>query len=271
LCNSKVNELSRKTSDLIGKRIAARLHSESTKFAFGQDPIGDLIDAIDRKEPGIAARIKTSGLFSLFRRLYRIPETEKKVVVFDGSINCLALFDRGNVLVSDIGKGGMIVDSLRLLSKTLCTKADIVMRIWGYTYHPFKHDPLVYRLTSRLRDSLGSRSDWLKYTENGYILDAVFVSLENCDDSTSKMVADSNGFLSTAPRSFSRPQMILDLARQLGGVLTSKIVSQRLGCAEITARRDLHSLLKEGKLERLGNGRSTQYQLVNNIMKGNHQ
>src|SRR5690606_25293127 len=86
------------------------------------------------------------------------------------SMGGLLVVDRGNVFLSNKGVSGKVEQILRRLSAGEVPKEDLVKAIWGYAYHPGRHDPLIYSTISRVRSALGDRADWLEFTERGYRL-----------------------------------------------------------------------------------------------------
>ena len=152
---------------------------------------------------------------------------------------------------------------LEALAEGSLSKAQIVERVWGYTYHPLRHDSLVYAGLSSLRKSLGAKATWILTTETGYCL-SPSVQLRTPAGTTPIALAPAKGIGSTLAKKFMdlnhRQIQALEFLTQQRFICT-RTYRDMFSTSEITASRDLSSLKEKGVLK-VGFGRATQYTLA---------
>jgi hypothetical protein len=202
--------------------------------------------------------------------------------------SCLLLTPKG-ILVSS--KEGMDFVSLKLSSLQwrflLCfsqqsnwTKSALVRSVWGYHYHPLRHDPLLYGLVHTMRRLLGPTAGrWIVATEQGYDFNGIII-----------VAAKARSFLNKSGEA-DKTLPIGKKEEQLPSVLENSSVSIELnprqwlilkrlqekrfmgtadckedfGVSEVTAFRDLHGLCRLGLVSKMGRARATRYYLVKNM------
>jgi Fic family protein len=154
---------------------------------------------------------------------------------------------------------------VRLLTDGPKTKAELVHAIWGYTYHPLRHDPLIYGLVYRLRSLLGLREDWIQAQGEGYSLRPdikvqffqLYANISNAplpEEDAKKSATDLN----------IRQLRILQYLQQHETIDIQGCV-ELFQTSKVTASRDLSNLTERGLLMRSGKGRNTCYGLPKNI------
>lgn len=158
---------------------------------------------------------------------------------------------------------GVSIKILDVLRWGPVTKNELVEHVWGYEYHPLRHDNLVYTAVSTLRKAFGSQQDWIQTLEDGYRIreDLEFLNLGK----TTKIDKELNRAL-TAPREIQDPQLNFRQLQALEYLQENRFLNTRqykdlFHTTEITASRDLAALNKKGFVLRLGFGRATQYTL----------
>jgi predicted HTH transcriptional regulator len=148
------------------------------------------------------------------------------------------------------------------------SKSDLVRAIWGYSYHPLRHDPLIFQSVSRVRELLGSRAHWVESTGSGYRLrhDVRLVSLRP-EEALPAPALDA--LERSRPRQEEpsrqgdlnfRQVRILELMRKKRFLAASECAKQ-FRVTEMTARRDFAALMKTGWVSRTGRARATRYEL----------
>ncbi len=154
----------------------------------------------------------------------------------------------------------LIRQSLLLLSKGTYSKQKFVELIWGYQYDSYRHDPLVYTLLSRLREVLGSLSENLIVNDNQILLRNVEVRVyEHLQ--IPKMIEKSEFFLEEQSPSINQRQLeILEYLSKNKYINVSQ-ATEFLQVSQITACRDLKSLVLGKKIRKMGQGRATSYSL----------
>jgi DNA-binding winged helix-turn-helix (wHTH) protein len=140
------------------------------------------------------------------------------------------------------------------------TKEEMVKTVWGYRYEALRHDSMVYAALSSLRKAMGAAGAWLQPTEAGYRFQADLWLPANAPAPAQEIAA------STVPEhllaSLNHRQIeILEWLRTTR-FISVKDCQERFHSSEITALRDLSSLLKQGVVIRTGKARATRYSLA---------
>ena len=219
----------------------------------GDDPLGDLLDLIERDaERAVDAIVRDGywGLLGKFRKCLGAPRSVHFAIVPSKMI----IFDKGNVIAADVGASSLFESVLVSLASGWCTKEHLIQSIWGYAYHPAKHDALVYSTMTRLRSILPR--NWIASIDGKYRLIEGIQVVES---------TPANDFIQAAPVAtrkhslLSRRQMRLAYFVENTGPIDAKAASNFLGLSEVSARRELSYLVKTKYIKRLGKGRATTY------------
>lgn len=163
-----------------------------------------------------------------------------------------------------LGKvSGVAAKILQLLQKGPVSKAELVEYVWGYQYHPLRHDNLIYTAMSSLRKSFSVHHDWIQTLDDGYRLREGLMFYGVGKPPKSPAITGSEGRSHKAPTdtdlNFRQIQALEYL--QENRFLNTRIYKDLFQTTEITASRDLASLNKKGLVIRLGHGRAIQYTL----------
>ncbi len=220
------------------------------------DRIADLIDAYEAEgEPSLPS-ILENGHLSFLRKILKVPHSSK-LLWLDLEPGKLTVFSPAQVqhLPSALSRNQRrlllgLADSL--------SRAALVKSVWGYEYHPLRHDSLVYAAVNKLRSTLGPVGDWVESGADGYSLQRE-VSLRLQHQSSEESAE-------RAPL----PRRDFDLAlnhRQRGILIyleNHEMIAQNdcmrlFRVSAITASRDLSFLLKQKYLVRTGKARATKY------------
>ena len=159
---------------------------------------------------------------------------------------------------------GVSVKILEALRNGPVSKNDLVEMVWGYEYHPLRHDNLVYTAMSTLRKAFGTQQDWIQTLENGYRIraDLEFLNIGKAvknEDSAPTANLASRPEIVDVELNFRQIQALEYL--QENRFLNTRQYKDLFQTTEITASRDLAALNKKGFVLRLGHGRATQYTL----------
>jgi tetratricopeptide (TPR) repeat protein len=263
----------RKYNYAISRRIELRRHGHKQTEDWAQDPMGDFLDSLESPDLSPLAKVQhilKSGLLSLLYKQLPI-NREDRVLYFDLDPQSLFIFDQGDIIKSEATVTLQMQKFVRLLLNGPQTKAALVEGIWDYTYHPLRHDPLIYGLVYRLRSVLGSREDWIKAHGEGYCLrpdiKVNFFPLYESLPVTSPEDEDKSHSTDLNIRQLK----VLQYLRQNETVDIQTCV-QLFQTSKVTASRDLSNLTERGLLIRTGKGRNTCYALPQNIQlsEGNH-
>lgn len=258
-----IGRLSKKVGSGWARRIAARNGlAAQHPFAPADDPLGDLLDEIKSSPQQIdAGRLINQSYLGLLAPLLPVSATTR-VIYLHLAPKALLVYDRGDLRLLESGHSPKLLDLLRALAKGLRSKAELVTAVWDYTYHPLRHDTLLYTLISRLRSALGNSADWLENTSEGYQLaSGVSVIMPKTLPLPERPEGPSLEPAAEEPR-------LAELnARQIGilqhlrhhpwiGIETCSSLFQT---SKVTATRDLSALVKAGLILRKGKGRATLY------------
>jgi hypothetical protein len=257
----------RKYGYAVAERIERRQHGLKQTAEWAQDVMGDFLDSLQSPDLTLIEKIQTvlkSGLLSFLPELLSVSRTER-VLYFDVEPQTLILFDHGSVYKAEGAVTAQMQKFVRFLIDGPKTKAELVHAIWGYAYHPLRHDPLIYGLVYRLRSLLGLREDWIQAQGDGYSLRPdikvqffqLYANLSNVvapEDDTKKSATDLN----------IRQLRVLQYLQQHETIDIQGCV-ELFQTSKVTASRDLSNLTERGLLMRTGKGRNTCYALPKNI------
>lgn len=153
---------------------------------------------------------------------------------------------------------------LAALARGPLSKAELVEKVWGYRYHPLRHDAVVYAALSSLRKIMGENANWIQTTETGYALNSD-VQVEFYGDVKSPSQNSHRLPLPAVLPEFSdlnyRQIQALEHLKQQAFVNT-RTYARLFTTSEITASRDLSLLKNSGHVIKVGFGRATQYALA---------
>ena len=271
----QVRDLTAKTGSGIGRNILWRDEGEGIPSIPGDDPLGDLCNLIRKKEVDGAAsyariaKVIQSGLLGFLNDLLpTIPGG--RTLVLDLIPGELFIFDCGNVARSSESISGLIKTLILQLATGPKTKKELVSLIWGYSYHPLRHDPMLYALVNRLRKALGEQTDFLIADGGGYqwcegIRLHVYEHEEVDSFRKRKFLKDEGKQTEVALGEYHETQglnhrqlLILSELKSRSFMSTADCINL-FGVSRITATRDLSDLVSASLVKRVGKGRATRY------------
>jgi hypothetical protein len=222
------------------------------------DLVADEIDLVHARGEGAQARILESGRLFFLRKLLDVPPQSRRIYLD---------LEPGRVTAfSDEEISHRRAPLSRNQRKTLLAVADSLPRhafvkaVWGYEYHPLRHDGLVYAAVNKLRAVLGNAGAWIENHPNCYALTrGVEIRL------TGSPEAEAG---SSPPRLISELELGSDLNHRQRKILSYLEAHEEIGpteCAKIfrvskiTACRDLSWLFRKNLVARTGKARATRY------------
>lgn len=271
----ELNKTSVNSQNAIHQRMMARsTQKEQIPFPKGEDPIGDLLDQVYQGDSKAPATILKSGYFGLLHKCYQLP-FGTQCLIFDLHPGSLVLLDKGNVSLKATGVNSVLRKIILLIKDESQTKEELVQKVWGYQYDPFRHDPLIYSSMNKVRKLLSPHGDWIQLTENGYqIQKNIKVIIKNTlkQKSLHQKVKEEpvlrnvpNNKIKVPPKWHKhakdlnfRQLQVLDYLKNQNSISVLEL-SQKLLISKPTATRDLSKLHKLGILSRAGHGRATRY------------
>ena len=249
--------------------VRTSLKKQKHNFAFGEDPIGDLLDKIHTGDPKAATLILQSGYYGLLHKCYKLPFGTQSLI-FDLIPNSVVILARGNVVLKKKGVNSLLRKIILHIKDRPMSKEDLVNEIWGYEYDPSRHDPLIYSAMNKVRKLLEPHGDWIGLNEEGYhIQKAVKVIIKN----TLKQNLQNKPLpsLSATKKIKVKPQLaskykdlnirqlqVLDYLKKNHSISILEL-SSKLDISKPTATRDLSKLYSLRILKRAGKGRATRY------------
>jgi hypothetical protein len=218
---------------------------------------GDRINQIiNENEP---SKIISSGYFLFLYQALKIPLGEK-VIHFNIASSEIILLSSGQIhILSNLT--ATLKKFLENIVNGINLKEEIIRNVWGYQYHPLRHDPLIYNTVLNLRKRLGSFASWLETTETGYrLLPGIQVKVLN--------TIDKPAIIQSVNLSAHLNHRQLNFLKKLKAdvFIHVKKYQEQYGISEITACRDLAMLQREGYVVRVGRARATRYVLNNGVI-----
>jgi hypothetical protein len=261
-------QLMKRTGHIVNRRIIRRLepHINLNSGRAGEDVLGDLLDdlAADGSELSgpLREKIIATGFYGLIPRLLKI-DTYGQYILFGYSNESVTIVNDGHVRHESDGWPELVRKLLLALGHhSKLNKEEIVQKVWGQSYNPLRHDPLIYALIARTRKVLEPYDHWLGATDGYYELSKKVKILQVSIKFESEMNLDEgsiNAFPTEQIPDLSLRQMRIIEFAQTRQSITNKEVCEKFQVSEITASRDLAELAAKSYLRRVGKGRSTAY------------
>lgn len=201
------------------------------------------------------------NLFSVFLPLMN--GRAQKLVV-DLLPDSLLLYARGNFIFHADALTTQLRGLLLLLLQGPQSREDIITKLYGYEYEAYRHDPMIYSLIHRLRQSLLPFSDWVEFSKNKYHFNrqvsVTFFEQRNLVDS------DLHNAPLEVPMFVQKKEEHLNF-RQLwavhyttkNGHIRPMDLVKEYQITSMTAFRDLQRLVEHKILKKKGSGRGTHY------------
>lgn len=260
LVESKKEELlklSRTYSSKIHRHILARKQWISSE----EDSEGDLIQSLlqqTENQPEKSLQImEESGYFSWLYKFVPLKKGQDYIVL--GTRMHFTVSEDG---VRPLHLTGVSQKILEVLRQGSLNKSELVEKVWGYEYHPLRHDSLVYAAMSALRKNLGKKYSWIQTSDSGYQLAEDLTLLYTRSQKIAAPVPQKR-----APTAFVDAQLNYRQLQALDYLQENRFLNTRqykdlFKTTEITACRDLAALKKRGYVLQVGYGRATQYTLL---------
>ena len=221
-----------------------------------EDPLGALF-LQSLREPNEAQRqslaIGYVGLWPAFKGL----KPGSKWIILLEDMRSLLLTAPDGTFLKAAAVTPQLISFLQNVAQGRGRKDQLIKAVWGYNYHPLRHDSLLYSAVAKLRRSLGPYEEWLVNTDNGWRLKPEI----QCDLKFDSMTILPAEELPVEPERFTPRQHMAIKELRRRGVWTIKSYKEAYAISTMTAFRDLRYLLKSGVLIRVGKGRSTRYGL----------
>ncbi|MBX3261467.1 MAG: winged helix-turn-helix transcriptional regulator [Labilithrix sp.] len=233
-----------------------------------EDRVAALVRAIEHDPDEARHRIVSQGIWGWLPRLFGVDPGRRIFLLHAESL--LVVEDHGAVAPLEM-PGAVLVRLLDAIATRAMTKDELVMQVWGIkAYRAERHDPLVHTTVSRLRTALGPAGAWIRVTDAGYAMSegVALMHLGGAIEGVDPPTLEDERPRSSAPSGAEARQKAADARREeIARLLareplsTSEIATQ-LGISEMTAFRVLSVMVKDGVIERTGQGKRTRYRVA---------
>lgn len=221
-----------------------------------EDPLGALFRLNLRNPNEAQKRSLAIGYIGLWPTFKGLKPGTKSIVLLDDMRSLLLTAPDGTFLKT-AAVTPRLISFLQNVAQGRGRKDQLIKTVWGYTYHPLRHDPLLYSAVAKLRKTLEPFGEWLVNTDNGWQLKPEILCDLKFDPKTVLPIEE----LPAEPERFTPRQHLAIKELRRRGVWTIKSYKEAYDVSTMTAFRDLRYLLKCGVLIRVGKGRSTRYGL----------
>lgn len=201
--------------------------------------------------------------------------TIKTGIVLDLIPRALIVVDNGTILVQNEELTPLLRTLLVCLGSGKSTKEEIVQSVWGYDYHPLKHNPLLYKAISKLRILLADRKSWIDGIDGNYSLSKkvqIYFWASNHikkETNVAQLIGEKTEIASTnsenrAPSDQRLNHRQLWVLRHLHETESIDVQKYRelFQVSLATATRDLSGLSTLFYIVKIGQGRATKYELA---------
>ena len=266
---NQIDTLNKRSEASISANIQARSQKDFVASPLSEDKLGHLLNLVARQDipvDEVLVSILESGYLGLLPTVLKI-SNQASGIVLDFSGRNFALFDQGEVTFPKKDIPLQLYKLLILLGQGPQTKKGLIENLWGYTYHPLRHDSLIYQSITKLRKIFHTYEHWIEHTEDGYQLSAqLFVKFRSHlqFQPVARVKAQGPGLEMDAifaQTMNARQRQLLDFVKKRKEVSVSECV-QKLRVSDMTLRRDFWLLMKSGLIRRYGKARSTRYILA---------
>ncbi|MFW7378557.1 MAG: hypothetical protein ACOH5I_07120 [Oligoflexus sp.] len=263
----QLQDLTRKSGYGIGRRILTRQEQKRTE-TWGRDPFGDFLDEVFDQSLAVEEKvelIQKHGYWSFIYDLLPVSRASR-ILAVNLLPGLIVVLNHGDVCAQKVNQSSQLIKFLHLISHKSKTKQELIQAIWGYEYHPIRHDSLIYGLLSRVRSLLGECHNWIISEEDAYRLQDDVQILFHQPTDTVKIARspEQESELDALPSEVSEEmnQRHYKILRHLEQheFINLKICQDLFAdVSKVTLSRDLSFLVDKKLLMRTGKGRNTCY------------
>lgn len=271
---------SKKGISYLDLRIQNRENGIPSGILIGEDPLGDLLDTLYSNPSKYFSDLIKHKLLGFIPDLFKI-DLQKNHLLIDPESKHLLMASEKGIELSPKKLGSNTLKIIMFLNSKAISKEELIKEVWGYEYHPLRHDTLFHSSLSRIRKLFKYSKDFIKH-ENGKFFIAPDFKLTWINpleiDTFKTEIENPRSTISTdtlkAIPSWTRSSLIYKLnSRQITSLRESKPQQfftvrdylKKHQVTHMTAFRDLNNLCELGILDRSGRGRSTFYFLKEDI------
>lgn len=228
-----------------------------------EDLRADIIDSLHSKKPKeeIIKECLQSGLLYFLSDILELAHAEKSIFL-NLSPGCLSFVSK-DFITHNPSPLTVLQRKLLLAVAQGSSKAAIIKEVWGYEYHPLRHDNLIYSSINHLKSKFGAAEEWLVNSESRYALAPGVHFKVMGEEPKAKMAAPSIEIGDSALDSNLnfRQRKIISYLNGNEYIDLQECV-KIFNVSPITASRDLSYLSQSKILARVGRARATKYKLA---------
>lgn len=257
----QIQSFAKSIDNFLRHRIQQRQLGHAFSAVRGQDEIGDLIDeATQHLSADLLSQILEKQLLGILPEILKI-DTFRPTLVMTELKDKFLILDSDQILVLEERLSKSLQKVLVLLSQGPQSKQTLIEKIWGYDYHPLRHDPVVYSTFVRLRKILGKKAFWIQNDEQYYYLHS---GVRIVDRTVREIpVPTKTAFPSTASNLAETQRQLnfrqLESLESIRNFIGVGEYAKKWKVTKMTALRDLRGLADLGYLQISGKGRATRY------------
>lgn len=253
--------LTRKTNHVIARRILARENQVSvgTKPLMGEDPLGDLMDAISGKRIFAINEVVRQGRLLLLSKVVGL-NCGENAIVFGLQKNSFTLVFRGDVDHFSEGITYLQRRFLEYIAHAPRTLHEIAENVWKEKFNPWRHERLVASFYSRLLRLSPLMQHIIVREEKRFGVCAgvkLVLFQPNVSLTDLPVLAGHSESLNVNYRQQALLQFLSSQENALP--IAVSFYGEHFGVPRRTALRDLKDLVEKGLFVANGSGRATRY------------
>ncbi len=253
----RLMHLSVQHSSLINKQVLFRKGwVPDPKTSQVEDPIHHLFLLAQSHPQQAAERAREAGYFGLWAEFAQMAPGTHHFFFSEKSWTVLLCGPEG-ITQKNESHSNQNLKLLQYLRYGPINKENLIRSLWGYDYHPLRHDPLIHTAISKVRKLLEPYSHWIVTSENGWHLNPQVHW--HLPQPVTELPVAAIPLPSSPNESFNfrqRQALSIPLAKGFWSIQSYK---EEFAVSTMTAWRDLKALCQSGHLISSGKGRATRY------------
>ena len=235
-----------------------------------EDPLGDLLDKIEREKSGAFQAVMRAGYFGLLPATLGLSPAQT-IVYLGPTRGSMVVINGGNVFCVEAGVTAPMKKLLfELKGGVFKHKEQLIEAVWDYSYDPEVHDRLLHATIGKIRKALGPVASWVEWSNNGYRLATEVAVVQESGLAMAQNIA-SRGLpskviesptVSAQTSNWNHRQLTALKLMAAGQNIGVTDYAKRFKICKMTACRDLTQLHQGGRALRMGRARATRYGAV---------
>lgn len=161
---------SKHSDSFLNSRILARTIARKTNIGRGQDLLGDFLDDLHAQGKAKFKDLISNNLLGLVPQIYKL-NLQCKTLLLDAESKEVLICTQHGIARTQNPLPALPLRLLYFIGMEPQSKAELVQKVWGYEYHPFRHDSLLHATLTRLRSEIELDDNFIKLNDGKYSLD----------------------------------------------------------------------------------------------------